>query len=641
MITITFPDGRTKQVESKIHGYDLAKSISERLAKEAVAMLVNGTPKDLTFAIEEDAEIKFVTFADAEGKEVFRHSTSHLLAHAIKHIYPHAQPTIGPVVDEGFYYDFADLKVKEEDLTKIELEMEMIVKQNLSIYRKELSKSQALKIFENNKYKQEIIEESGEETVSIYEQGDFVDLCRGPHVPATGKIKAFKLLKLAGAYWRGDAKNEQLTRIYGISFPERKMLDEHLKFLEEAAKRDHRKIGTEMNLFAIREEIGPGLIIWLPKGNMMKEALEDWAKETEKKWGYQRVTTPLITKEGLFHTSEHLPHYAESMFPPMKLDNENYYIKPMNCPFHHMVFKARARSYRELPLRLAEYGWCHRFEQSGALFGLMRVRGMQMNDAHIYCTKDQAIDEFLDVIKLHEYYYKALGITKYHMVLSLRDPKSDKYHGEESMWQEAEMLMRKAMEKSGVHYEVDIGGAAFYGPKIDFQITSAIGREFSASTNQIDLFMPKKFDLTYMGDDGKEHTPVCIHRAPLGTHERFLGFLIEHYGGRFPLWLSPTQVVIMTLTDDQQEFAQELAKEFNDKNVRVELDDRPESMSKKVFDAQAQRIPLMITIGPKEVEKGTLAVRTLDGKVKFGINRETFIAWVCETIEQRKNVMEL
>jgi len=636
MVKIIFPDGSHEEW-NECTAMQIAEKISPHLAKEAVAAKVNGNVVDLSFKINQDSQIQILTGKDPEGLDTIRHSSAHLLAQALLRLYPGTKLTIGPVVENGFYYDVdSDRNFTPEDLRVIEQEMEKIVKEDLEVFRKELTKREALKLFATNEYKIEMINEMPDtELITAYQQGEFIDLCRGPHVPSTSKLKAWKLTKVAGAYWRADAKNKQLQRIYGVAFNDKKELDAYLKMMEEAEKRDHRKIGRELDLFEIREEIGPGLIIWLPKGNIVKEELENWAKETEKQWGYQRVTTPLITKEGLFYTSEHLPHYTESMFSPMTIENEKYYIKPMNCPFHHMVFKSRPRSYRELPLRLAEYGWCHRYEPSGTLFGMMRVRGMQMNDAHIYCAKEQAVEEFISVIRLHEYYYKILGITEYWMELSLRDPKGDKYHGNEEMWIEAEELMKEAMEKSGVKYKVLIGGAAFYGPKIDFQIKSAIGKEFTASTNQIDLFMPGKFDLKFTGQDGKEHTPVILHRAPLGTHERFIGFLLEHFAGRFPLWLAPVQIILLPIADRHLEYSQNLKKEFESQGLRVEVDERTESAGKKVRDAQVKKIPLMITLGDKEIENKTLAVRTLDGKVKFGVDKQEFLNNVKENMKSK------
>jgi threonyl-tRNA synthetase len=634
-ILITFPDGSSKKYDAGITPGELAKEISEGLYRNCVAAQVNDRLVDLDRPITENAQLKLLTAKEQAGIDVIRHSAAHICAQAVKRLYPDALQTIGPVIENGFFFDFDNLPITDDDLPKIEEEMRKIIKEKLATVRKDYANAQeAIADYKDNPYKIELIEEHAAKGLSNYAQGEYHDLCRGPHCPHTGMIEALKLTRTAKAYWRGDAKNKQLTRIYGLVFAKKAELDAHLTMLAEAEKRDHRKIGAEMELFMISEDIGPGLVIWLPRGNLIKEALEAWAKETEEAWGYQRVTTPVITKEGLFHTSEHLPHYSESMFPPMKMDNETYYIKPMNCPFHHMVYKARSRSYRELPLRIAEYGWCHRYEQSGAITGLMRVRGMQMNDAHIYCTREQAVKEFVDAIKLHEYYYKILGITEYSMVLSLRDPKSDKYHGDDAMWRDAELLMREAMEQSGVKYTVEIGGAAFYGPKIDFQIKSAIGREFTASTNQIDLFMPVKFGLKYAGEDGKEHTPVCIHRAPLGTHERFIGFLIEHFAGKFPVWLSPEQVRILPIADRHNEWATAVVAELKKQGLRASVDDRPLTTNKKVREAELAKVNYILVVGDREVEAKTVNVRTRDnqilGEKTLSDFRDTLVAEVKE-----------
>jgi threonyl-tRNA synthetase len=472
--------------------------------------------------------------------------------------------------------------------------------------------------------------------ISIYETGKFADLCRGPHVDSTKEIKAFKLQKVAGAYWRGDEKNPMLTRVYGLAFETEAELENYLALLAEAERRDHRKIGEAMELFTFSPQIGPGLVLWMPNGNIIKEELERWAKETEEELGYQRVTTPLITKEDLFYTSEHLPHYKDSMYSPMDIDGEKYYIKPMNCPFHHTIFKNRKRSYRELPLRLAEYGWCHRYEDSGSLFGLMRVRGMQMNDAHIYCTKEQAVKEFVDVIRLHEYYYKKLGIKDYYMELALRNPANKKYHGDDAMWKEAEALMREAMDASKVPYIVQNDGAAFYGPKIDFQIKSAIGRVFTASTNQIDLFMPKKFDLKYIDQEGKEQFVACIHRAPLGTHERFIGFLIEHFAGAFPTWLHPVQVQIIPVGKDHVKPAEKLAEELKKDGARVFVDSADETVGYKIRKAEKFKVPYMLVVGDKEKDLKKLSIRERGQKETYKMELEKFVEKIREEIKERK-----
>jgi threonyl-tRNA synthetase len=536
---------------------------------------------------------------------------------AVKHHYPHAKATIGPVIDNGFYYDidFSEgEKPGNEDLQKLEDSMREVIKENLIFKAETVTADQARKLFEYNPYKTEIIndlEKEGKEITVYYTGDDFFDLCMGGHTEATGEINpdAFKLDKIAGAYWRGDETKAMLTRIYGLAFETKEELDAYTLQQEEAKKRDHRILGEKLDLFHFEETIGKGLPIWLPKGNIIKEELENWAKETEKKWGYQRVTTPIITKENLFYTSGHLPLYKDSMYAPLEIEGENYYIKPMNCPFHHKVFSARMRSYKELPLRIAEYGWCHRYEDSGSLFGLMRVRGMQMNDAHIYIQKEKAVEEFVKVIKLHEYYYKALGIENYEMELALRDPsKMDKYHGNEEDWKDAEEMTIEAMKLSGVPYKVVHEGAAFYGPKMDFQIYSSIGRAFTASTNQLDLYMGKAFNLEYVDTDGQRKTPAVIHRAPLGTHERFIGFLIEHFGGNFPLWLSPTQISVIPIADVHHDYAQTVHQTLVDADIRAEVDTSKEGLGKKIRATREMKTPYWAVIGDAEVANGTVTL---------------------------------
>lgn len=568
-----------------------------------------------------------------------RHSTSHLLAAAVTAIWPKAKPTLGPPIDDGFYYDFdfGKIKISEEDFPKIEAEMAKILSGWNSFKKEEVSTAEAKKRFKGNPYKQELIAEISKagQKLTLFTSGDFIDLCRGGHIENPNKqIKFFKLLSVAGAYWRGDEKNQMLTRIYGTVFPSQKELDEYLNNLELAKARDHRKLGKELELFTISEEVGPGLVLWLPKGNIVKEEIEAWAKKIEKDWGYQRVTTPNITKSGLYYTSGHLPYYKDDMYPPMKLkDGEEYYLKPMNCPHHHMVFASKIRSYKELPLRLAEYGTCYRYEASGELFGLLRVRGFAQNDAHIYCTEEQAVDEFISVMKLHEYYYKTLGITEYHLVLSLRDPKNKKkYHGDESMWKKAEALMRKAASRVKIPMVEDVGSAAFYGPKIDFVIRSSIGREFGISTNQIDLFMGKRFKLAYVDAKGNKKTPVIIHRAPLGSHERFIGFLIEHWGGAFPTWLAPVQVKILPITDKNLKYAKAVADVLSKEEIRWELDERAETLQAKIRDAQLAKVPYMLILGGKEEQGSSVAVRKRSGKDLGAVPLNKFVSEIKEEI---------
>lgn len=572
-----------------------------------------------------------------------RHTLAHLLGASIMELYPGSKLTLGPAVDDGFYYDVdVNGKVTEEDLPKIESKMRELLPSWTGFAKQVVSAPEAETAFSGNEFKNELIGEianKGEE-ITLYTSGAFTDLCRGGHSdnPA-GDIApdSFKLDRIAGAYWRGDEKNKMLTRIYGLAFESKEKLDDYIAAQEEARKRDHRIIGEKMDLFHFDESIGKGLPIWLPNGNIIKEELEKWAKEIENKWGYQRVTTPIITKENLFYTSGHLPLYKDSMYAPIVIENENYYIKPMNCPFHHKTFAARPKSYRDLPVRLAEYGWCHRYEDSGSLFGLMRVRGMQMNDAHIYVQKEKAVEEFLNVIKLHEYYYKALGITNYEMELALRDPNNmSKYHGNEEDWKDAERMTIEAMEKSGVPYKIVNEGAAFYGPKMDFQIYSSIGRAFTASTNQLDLFMGKQFELEYTDSDGMRKTPAVIHRAPLGTHERFIGFLIEHYAGIFPTWLSPLQVAIVPVKDTHHDEANKIADMFKNQSVRVDVVTNGDSLGKRIHAGKRLNTPYVIVLGDKELASGTLTIEKRDGSKMENIKAEDFLADIVKEIKERK-----
>lgn len=567
-----------------------------------------------------------------------RHTCEHVLHTAMQNLYPKLKKAMGPATDEGFYFDF-DLqdKISEADFPKIEAEMQRLIDQDLPMKQKFVTEAEAIKIFKNNPYKLDWLDgivKRGEK-ISLYEMGDNVDLdlCSGPHVKSTGEIKAFKLLSVAGAYWHGDETKKMLTRIYGTAFYSQKELDEYLKLLEEAKKRDHRKLGAQLEIFSISEEVGQGLILWLPKGQIIKDELENWAKQTEDKWGYQRVTTPNIGKTGLYKTSGHLPYYKNDMYPVMKGEKgEEYILKPMNCPHHHQIYKSKPRSYKELPLRLAEFGTCYRYEASGELFGLMRVRGFTQNDSHIYCAEDQAVEEFVSVMKLHQYYYRHLGITNYHLELALRDPKNKhKYSGNDAMWEKAEKLMRLAAAKVKIPMVISIGNAAFYGPKIDFIIASSIGREFAISTNQIDLFMGERFQLKYTDSDGQDKIPVIIHRAPLGSHERFIAFLIERFAGNFPTWLTPVQVKILPISDKQNKYAQTIADQLKLNHIRVELDDRAEALGAKIRDAQLEKVSYMLILGNQEQKSKTLSIRNRAGKqTKLDIDK--FIATIKQEI---------
>ncbi len=596
-----------------------------------------------------------------------RHSTAHLLAAAVNELYPGTKFGVGPVIENGFYYDFDLPKaITEEDLPKIEEKMRQLQKQNLSFERSEMPIDKALDVVKNEGqlYKAELIEhlkETGHtevedlekldteerlpnvsqvESVSFYKLDSFTDLCRGPHIENTTQIGPFKLLSIAGAYWRGNEKNKMLTRIYGTVFPTKEELEEYLNMLEEAKKRDHRKLGQELGIFTISDEIGAGLILWLPKGTIIREQIENWAKETENKWGYQRVYTPHITKEDLYKISGHLPYYAEDLYSPIDIEGEKYYLKPMNCPHHHMIYKSKLRSYRELPLRIAEYGQVYRFERSGTLHGLMRVRGFCQNDAHIYVQPEKAVEEFISVLNMHQYYYDQLGIKEWWAVLGVRDPKNlrKKYHGDDKMWDEAEKLTKEAVEKAGIKFVIEEGGAAHYGPKLDIYIKSSIGKEYAIGTTQLDLYMPQRFNLTYIDEGGKEKMPYIIHRAPLGSHERMAGFLLEHFGGAFPVWLSPIQVQIVPITDRNLEYSQKLLEQLKSSNIRAELDSRPEKMQAKIRDAQLQKIPYMLIVGDREEKEGKVAVRTRDGKDLGAVGFEEFLKDIKSKIESKANL---
>ena len=573
-----------------------------------------------------------------------RHSCAHLLAAAVVELWPEVKPTLGPPIENGFYYDFDfdDTKISSDDLLKIEQQMHELVKSWKNFTHQDLSPEETKKLFKDNPYKLEMIGELAEkqEQISIYQSGKFVDLCRGGHIDEPVKqLQYFKLLSVAGAYWRGDEKNKMLTRIYGTAFPTQKELDDYLWRIEEAKKRDHRKLGKELELFTFSEEIGPGLPLWLPKGSLITEELEKWEKETEANWGYQRVGSTFLTKRKLFELSGHVPYFEEEMYKvqiPGEQKGEEYFIKPMNCPFHHMIYKFKTRSYRELPLKLAEYGTVARYEPAGTLNGILRPRVFCQNDAHVYCTEEQAVDIFVEIINLHRYYYDTLGLKDYYIVLALRDPqKKDKYHGEDELWVKSEQLSIAAMEKAGIDFVIENEGAAHYGPKMDFKIKSAIGTQYGISTNQIDLYMPRRFNLTYVDKDGSEKFVVVQHRAPLGSSERFVGFLIEHFAGAFPTWLSPIQVKVLPITDKQIEYSRKVVQKLRDENIRVELDDRSETLSAKIRDTQLEKVPYMLIIGKREVEDGKVAVRTRDEQDLGAIELDKFIKEVNEEIKNK------
>ena len=582
-----------------------------------------------------------------------RHSAAHVMAQAVLEIFPDGKPTIGPPVENGFYYDF-DLprNLTTEDLQAIEKRMRQIVQGKHDFKKTVISAEEAKKIFADQPYKLELIEglEQGgfdeygnpldeKPEISIYQQDTFTDLCRGPHVENTKEIKpdAFKLMSVAGAYWRGDEKNKQLQRLYGTAWENKKQLEEYLHQLEEAKKRDHRKLGKDLEIFIFDEEVGPGLPLWLPNGGILIEELEKLAKEMEEKAGYDRVRTPNVTKEDLFIRSGHLPYYAESMYPPMELEGVKYYIKPMNCPMHHKIFGSKGRSYRDLPVRLAEYGTCYRYEKSGELFGLMRVRSMQMNDAHIYCSEEPFEQEFMGVVELYKKYFELFGIEKYVMRLSLHSKAGlgKKYVNNPELWIKTEDMVRRAMDNGGVPYVEADDEAAFYGPKIDVQIWSAIGREFSLATNQVDFAVPERFDLKFTNSEGHDEVPLCIHRAPLSTHERMVGFLLEHYAGNFPVWLSPEQVRVISITDEQNDYAESIAKELRENGIRASADLSSQRMNAKIRNAQMMKVPYMIVVGKNEMEAGQISLRVRDGSQQNGFALSEFIVRAKDRISRR------
>ncbi len=642
MIDITLPDGSVRQFPKGTSSMDIARSISEGLARKVLAAKVNGQVLDASRTINQSASLQLLTWNDTEGKNTFWHSSAHLMAEAVESLFPGVKFWVGPPVDNGFYYDMdlGEGKMNEDDLLALEKKMNELAKQNNQYVRKEISKNDATKYFteKGDEYKLDLLGGLTDGEISFYTQGNFTDLCRGPHIPATGLIKAIKLTSLAGAYWKGDEKNKMLTRVYGVTFPSQKELDEHLAMLEEAKKRDHRKLGKELGIFTMDDDVGPGLPLWLPNGTIIIEELEKLAKDTEKDGGYKRVVTPHIAKENLYLTSGHLPYYQDSMFPPMELDGQKYFLRAMNCPHHHKIFAAEPRSYKDLPLRLAEYGTCYRYEHSGELFGLMRVRCLHMNDAHIYCTKDQFYEEFKAVNEMYLKYFRIFGVDKYVMRLSLHsaDKLGQKYVDEPELWKETEALVRDVLIRTNTPFVEVQDEAAFYGPKIDVQIWSTIGREFTLATNQVDFAQGRRFKLEYTTADNKGETPLIIHRAPLGTHERFIGFLLEHYAGKFPLWLAPMQVKILPISDKFLPYACSVADKLKKADIRFEIDDRNEKIGRKIRDTELMKVPLMLVVGEKEVNEGKVAVRR-QGKGDQGTKLvDELIAELVEEIRERK-----
>lgn len=612
------------------------------IPSNAIICTIDDNLADLSTPLEQSCTLKYLDGKSKDGHSVLLHSTAHLMAQAVKRLFPKTKVTIGPYLDNRFYYDFdVETPFTEEDLLSIENEMTAIASENLMISHQVISRKEAVNLFQSmdEPYKVEIIEAIDEsETLKIYTQGDFTDLCRGPHIANTNQIQHFKLLSSSAAYWRGDENNQTLQRVYGTSFADKKDLKAYLNMLEEQKKRDHRKIGKEMDLFFYDDEVGPGLPLWTPKGSVIIEELESLAKEKESLAGYDRVRTPHLTKGDLYEKSGHLDHYVSSMYPAMDVDGMNYYIKPMNCPHHHKIFASTPKSYRDLPLRLAEYGTCYRYEKSGELFGLMRVRSMQMNDGHIYCTEEQFKDEFLAVCNMYLEYFKIFGIEKYQMRLSLHDPKElgNKFIDNAELWIKTENDVRNALQDAKLNFVESVGDAAFYGPKIDVQVWSAIGREFTLATNQVDFAVPERFALHYTDMNGEAKTPLCIHRAPLGTHERFIGFLIEHFGGNFPLWLAPQQVAVLPVSDKYNDYAESIIKELKDNKIRVKSDLRSEKIGSKIRDAELEKINIMLIIGEKEAEDQSVTVRRRFIKEQQTISVKTFVKDVKDEIKERR-----
>lgn len=643
MINITFPDGAVRQYEQGVSALDVAKSISEGLARKILAAEVNGDVWDLTRPIKEDASVNFLTWNDEKAKATFWHSSAHLMAEAIEETFPGVKFWVGPPIETGFYYDIdlGDNVITETDLVKLEKKMKELTKLNSPFVRKEISKDEAVKYFEekNDEYKLDLLSGLEDGSITFYTQGNFTDLCRGPHISSTGTIKGIKLTSIAGAYWKGDEKNKMLTRIYGVTFPNQKELDEYLVFLEEAKKRDHRKLGKELELFTFSEKVGAGLPLWLPKGAMLRQRLQDFMQKAQLETGYLPVITPHIGSKNLYITSGHYDKYGEDSFQPIKtpVEGEEFFLKPMNCPHHCEIYKAAPRSYKDLPLRLAEFGTVYRYEQSGELHGLTRVRGFTQDDAHLFCMPNQVKDEFKKVIDLVLYTFSSLGFTDFTAQISLRDQiDHSKYIGSDENWERAEKDIIEAVEEKGLeNVVIEYGEAAFYGPKLDFMVRDAIGRKWQLGTIQVDYNLPERFDLTYIGEDNAKHRPVMIHRAPFGSLERFVAVLTEHCAGKFPMWLVPVQVKILPISDKFMPYAEKVFSQLKNNDIRVEMDDRSEKIGKKIRDTELAKIPLMLIIGEKEVNDGMVSVRR-QGKGDEGTKTvEELIAMIKEEVNNK------
>jgi threonyl-tRNA synthetase len=645
MIKITFPDGSVREYKEGITSLEIAESISPRLAQEVLAASVNGETWDLTRPIEHDATVKLLKWEDEEGRHAYWHSSAHLMAEALQELYPGIKFGIGPAIENGFYYDVdpgEGVVIKESDFPAIEKKMLELSAAKEDIRRQSISKADAVKMFSerNENYKVELINELQDGTITTYTQGSFTDLCRGPHLPNTSYIKAVKILSAAGAYWRGDEKRPQLTRLYGITFPKKKMLDEYLVMLEEAKKRDHRKIGKELELFAFSSNVGAGLPLWLPKGTQLRLRLEDFLKRIQNEFDYQQVITPHIGAKQLYVTSGHYAKYGKDSFQPIHTpeEGEEFLLKPMNCPHHCEIYRAFPRSYKELPLRLAEFGTVYRYEQSGELHGLTRVRGFTQDDAHIFCTPDQVKGEFLKVMDIIFILFKALNFENFEAQISLRDPNDkDKYIGSEENWEKAEAAIVEACAEKGLKAKVVLGEAAFYGPKLDFMVKDALGRRWQLGTIQVDYNLPERFELEYTGADNQKHRPVMIHRAPFGSMERFVAVLIEHTAGKFPLWLAPTQAVVLPVSEKHNEYAQHVVKTLKKHEIRAEVDDRNEKVGRKIRDNELKRIPYLLVVGEKEAENEEVSVRKQGGIDLGSIKLLTFAQNVTQEVKEMMN----
>ena len=615
MVKVTFPDGSVREFAKGTTAFQVAESISPRLAADSLAAEVNGATVDVMRSIDSDCTIKFFKWDDAEGKHAFWHTSSHLLAEALEALYPGIKFGIGPAIDNGFYYDVdSPVAITEADLEKIEQKMVELSRNKESLVRTEVSKADALKTFteKGDQYKVELITDLEDGTISFYTNGAFTDLCRGPHIPNTGYIKAIKLTSIAGAYWRGNEKNKMLTRIYGVSFPKKSMLDEYLVLLEEAKKRDHRKLGKDLELFMFSQRVGQGLPLWLPKGAELRDRLERFLRQIQKDYGYQQVITPHIGNKDLYVTSGHYAKYGKDSFQPIHtpFEGEEYLLKPMNCPHHCEIYRSKPRSYKDLPVRLAEFGTVYRYEQSGELHGLTRVRSFTQDDAHLFVRPDQLLEEFEKVIDIVLYIFRTLKFENYTAQISLRDPNNkEKYIGSDENWEKAEGAIIKACEEKGLKTTVELGEAAFYGPKLDFMVKDALGRSWQLGTIQVDYNLPERFDLTYKGSDDKLHRPIMIHRAPFGSMERFVAVLLEHTAGKFPLWLTPDQVVVLPISEKYNDYAHEVARELGRADVRTQVDDRNEKIGRKIRDNELKRIPYLLIVGEKEAEERKVSVR--------------------------------